>query len=185
MGFIDFWKKDFTKPGESIHSAKWDSCVQQVADNNPKANAYAVCTAQLGEESFKSQFKDLAYTKSEINKARKIIKMDIDSAGPVPNSLLAEQDLEDETKKSVTDVTNKLKAVEEESEEMVGLEGAQGMRSRMKSLQIERQKKEIMTRKSFKQFWADINKQELWTCSQCGTKNREGEEECNECGHKR
>jgi HK97 family phage prohead protease len=45
--------QDVNKPGEGTHSAKWDRCVEDVKRNNPSANAYAVCTAQLGEESFR------------------------------------------------------------------------------------------------------------------------------------
>lgn len=49
----DAASQDIYKPGEGTHSAKWDSCVEDVKRNNPSANAYAVCTAQLGEESFR------------------------------------------------------------------------------------------------------------------------------------
>lgn len=87
------------KPGPSIHTTKWDDCVREARENNPKANAYAVCTAKLGEQSFKSQYQHLAYAKAEIAKARKeVIKMGIGEAGAIPNSLLAEQDLEGEEK---------------------------------------------------------------------------------------
>jgi DNA-directed RNA polymerase subunit RPC12/RpoP len=45
--------QDIYKPGEGTHSDKWDRCVEDVKRDNPSANAYAVCTAQLGEESFR------------------------------------------------------------------------------------------------------------------------------------
>lgn len=92
-------KKQVEKPGPSIHSAKWDRCVADLKDKKG-VNAYAVCTAQLGEESFKSEM-----TKSEVELAKKELKKAIDTmaAGGVPKSLLAEQDLEGETKKAMTD----------------------------------------------------------------------------------
>jgi len=41
-------------PGrKSIHTAKWDRCVQKVGTSKGAQNAYAVCTAQLGSGSFK------------------------------------------------------------------------------------------------------------------------------------
>lgn len=89
-----FPQMQVSKPGPSIHTDKWDRCV---ADINAKggANAYAVCTAQLGETAFKSEYRHLSYTKSLIEKARKeLVKMGIADAGGVPNSLLARQDLE-------------------------------------------------------------------------------------------
>jgi hypothetical protein len=83
------------KPGESIHSEKWDDCIRDVQSKGEKVNAFAVCTAQLGQESFKSQYQHLAYTKSLVKKARtETQKMGIGFAGPVPTSLLADQDLE-------------------------------------------------------------------------------------------
>lgn len=89
--------QEISKPGPSIHSDKWDRCVEEVG-KDPSVNAYAICTAQLGEESFKSQL-----TKSEVEMAKSELKKEITTAyaGPIPKSGLAEQDLEGETKKSV------------------------------------------------------------------------------------
>lgn len=87
----------FQKPGESVHTAKWDKCVSEVKASSPDADPFAVCTAQLGEESFKSEHRHKAYIKAEIVKAQKKIgKFGVVNAGPVPNTLLARQDLEDE-----------------------------------------------------------------------------------------
>lgn len=93
-------KAQIEKPGQSIHSAKWDSCVAEVG-KDPSINAYAVCTSKLGEESFKSNM-----TKSELEMAKNELKKAIDTAyaGPIPNSKLAEQDLEGETRKVAPDV---------------------------------------------------------------------------------
>jgi hypothetical protein len=89
------------KPGPTIHSEKWDDCVREVQGKNAKANAYAVCTVQLGEDAFKSEFKHMAYVKAEIKKAQKEVeKMGIEFAGPTPTSLLARQDLEGEADRS-------------------------------------------------------------------------------------
>ena len=90
--------QEISKPGPSIHSEKWDRCVADLK-GKPGVNAYAVCTAQLGESSFKSieemSKAELDMAKSELEKA-----IGIAAAGPVPNSLLAEQDLEGETRKA-------------------------------------------------------------------------------------
>jgi hypothetical protein len=86
------------KPGESIHSAKFDDCVRDVQSKNPKANAYAVCVAQLGDEAFKSEHRHKAYIKSKIKEAKK--EMGIGFAGPTPESLLARQDMEAEADES-------------------------------------------------------------------------------------
>lgn len=42
------------KPGSASHSAKWDRCVAHVKENNSSADPYAVCTAMLGDETFKA-----------------------------------------------------------------------------------------------------------------------------------
>ncbi len=155
----------FTKPGPSIHSSKWDDCVKNVSVSNPSANAYAVCTAQLGEESFKSEHRDLAYVKSEISKAKKEMnKVGISIAGPVPNSLLAEQDLEGKTKSTILSTTAKqLDKIADKADEMT--EDSQHteeqvlLADKIESLQQKRQKAMLSERKkSFKQNWKDVNK---------------------------
>lgn len=103
---------DIEKPGPSIHTTAWDDCIRGVQEKDPKANAYAVCTAQLGEESFKSEHRHKAYIKAIVRKARldveeeKREKMGIGEAGPVPNSLLARQDLEGEADESEEDLAD-------------------------------------------------------------------------------
>lgn len=94
--FTNHWKNAVEKPGASIHSEKWDRCVEHVKANGNGANAYAVCTSMLGEESFKS-----IMTKEEYNSKMDeyMHKLGISGAGPVPESLLARQDLEDEALK--------------------------------------------------------------------------------------
>lgn len=84
------------KPGTASHTPKWDRCVAQVKENGG-ADPYAVCTAMLGEESFKSMSDD------DFDDTMKMYmrKLGISAAGPVPNSLLADQDLSGETMKSV------------------------------------------------------------------------------------
>lgn len=92
-------EKKVEKHGESIHTKEWDDCIRDVQskDGNHKANAYAVCTAKLGEQSFKSQYRHMAYIKSLVTKAvKEVHKMGIGAAGPVPSSLLARQDLQGE-----------------------------------------------------------------------------------------
>ena len=88
---------DVQKPGESIHSKEWDDCVREVQNKKggAKTNAYAVCTAQLGEEAFKSEVRHMSYIKSEIKKAiKEVAKMGTEAAGAIPKSELARQDLE-------------------------------------------------------------------------------------------
>lgn len=78
------------KPGNSTHTPKWDRCVAQVENMSEGANAYAVCTAMLGDESFKAMDDDSFDEKVKMY----MQKLGIAGAGPIPNSLLAEQDLE-------------------------------------------------------------------------------------------
>lgn len=95
------------KPGGSTHTAKWDRCVAHVKSNNPDADPYAVCTAMLGDESFKAmdevQFNgiiDKALDELTKSPAAGVGSFGIAGAGPIPHSLLARQDLEGTTKKA-------------------------------------------------------------------------------------
>ncbi len=91
------------KPGGSTHTAKWDRCVAHVKANNGDADPYAVCTAMLGDESFKTM--DEEKFNSTIDKAlEKLGSFGIAGAGPIPSSLLARQDLEGTTKKHTSQV---------------------------------------------------------------------------------
>lgn len=83
------------KSEDAVHTPKWDRCVQQVKENGD-ADPYAVCTAMLGEEALKSM------SDEDFDETMKMYmrKLGISGAGPVPNSLLACQDLEPETRKS-------------------------------------------------------------------------------------
>lgn len=112
--FKKFWKSgdldketektQVEKPGPSIHSDKWDRCVKEVTENGNADNAFSVCTAQLGEESFKSQYRHFSYAKGELTKARREVeKLGIGYAGPIPNSLLAGQDLEGPGQRETTE----------------------------------------------------------------------------------
>lgn len=116
--FNDFWKKEnvVEKPGDSSHTAKWDRCVEHVKANGSNANAFAVCTAMMGDESSKSSETEEemksrvdSYIKrlnisagipSEVVDASYAQKTPDSSvvgesfAGPIPISLLARQDLE-------------------------------------------------------------------------------------------
>jgi hypothetical protein len=113
--FKDFWaeKARVEKPGNTMHTAKWDRCIAHVKQNNPGADPYAVCTAMLGDESFKAM--DEAEFNGLIDKALENIEKDnfgiggigIAAAGPIPRSLLARQDLEESsTKKSFAGFTS-------------------------------------------------------------------------------
>jgi hypothetical protein len=88
------------KPGASRHSAKWDRCVEEVKSKGG-TNAYAVCTAQLGEESFKAGQFDVA----EVDRYLDIFgkQVNVEYAGPVPESLLSRQDLEGKKKQKASD----------------------------------------------------------------------------------
>lgn len=80
--------QDIYKPGEGTHSAKWDRCVEDVKRDNPSANAYAVCTAQLGEESFRGldrgpwTEKDSKDVKELIDKINKINAPKVEGENP-------------------------------------------------------------------------------------------------------
>lgn len=88
------------KPGNSVHTAKWDRCVEHVRSSSPGADPYAVCTAMLGDESFKAM--DDAQFDAVVDKALEELGKDmfgvgqfgIAGAGPIPESKLARQDLE-------------------------------------------------------------------------------------------
>ncbi len=71
---------------------KFDRCVESVKQNNPGANSYAVCNAMLSDKSF-SQMEEKSLF-SLIGKA--LGQIGITAGGPIPNSLLARQDLEDD-----------------------------------------------------------------------------------------
>jgi hypothetical protein len=98
------------KPGATTHSAKFDRCVFDVKAKGG-ANAFAVCTAQLGEEAFKSwsQMVGKVGTDSEMIKEIDEFKrtLGIGGAGPLPQSLLARQDIEggETTEKSHDEAT--------------------------------------------------------------------------------
>ena len=53
-------KNKVEKPGRSVHSAKFDRCVAHVKESGTAENPYAVCTAVLGDEAFKSQNTELS-----------------------------------------------------------------------------------------------------------------------------
>lgn len=93
---------EISKPGNSIHSEKWDACVREVKTQRADVDAYAVCTSQLGESSFKAID---TMTKSELRQAMSELRkaMDIEDAGPTPFSLLARQDLESKTTRKSDD----------------------------------------------------------------------------------
>lgn len=126
-------KKDslLQKPGGSAHTAKWDSCVAHVKESNPGADPYAVCTAMLGDESFKAM--DESNFNAVIDKA--LGQIGISAAGPIPNSKLARQDLEGSTKKSFGSFTPTADLV-----------------SRIKS----NQKAPVTKRSSFRDAWSKI-----------------------------
>lgn len=96
--FLKAYKALVEKPGASTHTSKWDRCVEEVKAKGSGANAYAVCTAMLGDESFKSMEADDPRFGKELDEF--IRTLGIAGAGPVPGSLLARQDLEGSTRKS-------------------------------------------------------------------------------------
>lgn len=163
------------KPGTSIHTAKWDKCVADLKDKGNVDSPYAVCTAQLGEESFKSEFRGLAYTKSLINKAKKA--MGTGFAGPVPVSLLADQDLEGEAEetdealrygvgleanKSNTATNDKLVELKDKAEDAENDEQKDNIVDRIKETQMKRQKATLKDRgviKTFKEAWKTLNQE--------------------------
>lgn len=95
--FTEFYKTLVEKSGESTHTSKWDRCVEHVGQQGG-ANAYAVCTAALGEAAFKSMEAGDPNFLKEVDIF--LGKLGISGAGPVPSSLLAGQDLEGSTRKS-------------------------------------------------------------------------------------
>lgn len=96
--FLKAYKNLVEKPGNAEHSAKFDACVAHVQEQGNGKNAYAICSAAMGDESFKSMEPNNPNFIKEIDFF--LQKLGIGGAGPVPNSLLAEQDLEGRSEKS-------------------------------------------------------------------------------------
>jgi hypothetical protein len=166
---------------KAAHSAKWDSCVEHVQSKGSSAkNAYAVCTAALGEDTFKSQFQITKMSDNAwLSHVDSVLGKMVDSklAGPVSNSLLAEQALDEEEQQTATkgiypnegtDTTKSAfhthkdsvgatgKQLDKQlaaSEKVTSTEQADTVANRIKTIQIKRQKATIAARKSFKQFW--------------------------------
>lgn len=80
------------KPGNAIHSAKFDRCIAEVKSKGGADNAYAVCTAAMGNDAFKSMEHDDPNFGKEVETFMRTLG--IGEAGPVPSSLMARQDLE-------------------------------------------------------------------------------------------
>lgn len=140
------------KPGESIHTPEWDSCVIDVTGSVD--NPSAVCTAKLGEESFKSQYRHLSYTKHIIKKAKDVVKFGIEGAGEVPSSLLAAQDLEDEETEKGIASNDALTELAEISEDATTAHEKRALVQEIKETQKERQKATIDARKNlFSDVW--------------------------------
>lgn len=135
--FSEVWKNQGTllqKPGESTHTPKWDRCVAHVKSSSPGADPYAVCTAMLGDESFKSM-EDSTLFKTIDKALEKLGSFGIAGAGPIPHSLLAGQDLEGTTRKSIEGFTSRDMLIE-----------------RIKS----NQKGTVAKGSTFKDLWANI-----------------------------
>ena len=125
--FSQYWKDravdtdeyEETDPMAKVgHSAKWDRCVEHVQATNPGADSYAVCTAMLGDESFKAM--DEQKFNALIDKALENMEKDsfgvgsfgIAGAGPIPESKLSRQDLEGTTtaKKGIAGLVDRIAA---------------------------------------------------------------------------
>lgn len=100
--FADLWKAsgggggDEENTGKGIDldmvqkPAKLEACVADVTRSNPTANAYAVCNAAMSDKSIAS------LPAGQIGKvvSKALNQIGISAGGPIPNSLLARQDLE-------------------------------------------------------------------------------------------
>jgi HK97 family phage prohead protease len=64
--------QDINKPGEGTHSDKWHRCVEHVRESGSAESPEAVCTAELGEESFNRSVKEL--TSDEIKNIDDFVK---------------------------------------------------------------------------------------------------------------
>lgn len=51
----------YTTKRKRVHTVKWDRCVKKVRKKRTSANPYAVCTSQLGKESFLRKKKPKKY----------------------------------------------------------------------------------------------------------------------------
>jgi len=110
---------------KDIHSDKWKRCVKQVQTNNPEVDAYAICTAQLGAESFKSNtyIKMVEEKKKEEVKTDDTIKQDGEDMTPETSEVSQEDmmkliqtlmDRLDEVEATIAGKTEEDKAEDEE-----------------------------------------------------------------------
>ena len=65
--------QDISKPGEGTHSDKWDRCVAEVRARGGVDSPEAVCTAQLGEESFRGLERG-EWTEKDMGKIESLLK---------------------------------------------------------------------------------------------------------------
>lgn len=183
--FTKAYKRLVEKPGASVHSQKFDRCVEHVQSRGGAKNAYAICTAALGDAAFKSVSENDPSFVKELDVF--LHKLGIAGAGPVPNSLLARQDLEgtekvqktltkdcdehlqellDEAKDEAHELDEKVHAAEGETTTKGPVETTtrelHNIVDKIKDIQVRRQKATIAERskestgKSFKQVWSTL-----------------------------
>jgi hypothetical protein len=139
----------------------------EATKSSDKNNPWAICHAQgLEGDKFESCVMDLKdkFGIAKDSTEENYKKMGIEGAGQTPNSLLAEQDLEDETetktKGQVEQTGKKLDAITDKAEDATSTEEKDTLIDKLKANQIKRQKAIInarekeSTKKSFKDFWS-------------------------------
>lgn len=85
--FAGMWRK-FSKT--ESEGARMEKCVSYVSDKAGVVKAYGVCTAILADDTYKSMDESAFLKEVDLF----LQKLGIAGAGPIPNSLLARQDLE-------------------------------------------------------------------------------------------
>lgn len=119
------------------------------------------------EKEGEDKYRDIAETFDEMaddeakhaQKLEEVGKMGVEGAGPVPESGLAGQDLEGETRKSA-DSTKKLENIADKAEDVTTEKQADALVNKLKSIQEQRQNAQLRargaTRKSFKADYPSI-----------------------------
>lgn len=90
--FLKAYKKATGQTAEKQSDASFDRCVLEVQGKGGVEDAYAVCTAAMKSESLKSMSHDDPRFSKEVEQFMRTLG--ISGAGPLPQSLMARQDLE-------------------------------------------------------------------------------------------
>lgn len=119
--------KNKEKPEQKDHSAKWHRCVDKVKEQSSNVDPYAVCTAALGKESFKSYSNHNEPERSSEsklkNKEGKMAEETENSEKPQtekPQEKTSKEETQEkpEEKSEVAEVKSEIKSLKEDNESL-------------------------------------------------------------------